>query len=79
MNSPMDRTYPEWEFEDARGVLTKGVMYDFSDQGGTDVTYYFMDKQGYTHVVSGARLKRARVTGGTITTSHVAATRYRTR
>lgn len=51
---------PKWKFEDARGVERIGVMDRFTDRGGTDVTYWFMDIVDNTlHLVSGARLKNA--------------------
>jgi hypothetical protein len=54
-------TNPLWEYEDARGIVTRGHMEGFTDRGGTDVSYRFRScEDGTLSVVSGERLKRAR-------------------
>ena len=52
---------PLWEYEDGRGVITRGHFERFSDRGGSDVTYFFRScEDGTLSVVSGSRLQRAR-------------------
>ena len=52
----------KWEYEDATGVKRIGILDKFSDRGGTDVTYFFKRvKDGRLDVVSGSRLKNAKV------------------
>jgi hypothetical protein len=48
-----------WRFEDATGVWRTGRMQRFTDYGGTDVTYWFLDEEERLHLVSGQRLKAA--------------------
>jgi len=52
----------KWEYEDATGVKRIGVLDKFSDKGGTDITYFFKRvKDGKLDVVSGSRLKKAKI------------------
>jgi acetolactate synthase small subunit len=55
---------PEWEYKDARGVTHHGHVQHVSDRGGTDVTYFFIDKDtGELSLVSGPRMKLAKAIG----------------
>lgn len=61
MQTEIIHTNPLWEYEDGRGVLTRGHFDGFTDRGGTDVTYRFRAcADGTMSHVSGSRLKRAR-------------------
>jgi len=52
----------KWEYEDSTGVKRIGILDKFSDKGGTDITYFFKRvKDGRLDVVSGSRLKNAKV------------------
>ncbi len=48
-----------WKYKDATGVERTGDFVDFSDRGGTDVTYCFRRADGTLDLVSGQRLKEA--------------------
>ena len=49
---------PEWEYKDGRGVTHHGHVQQTSDRGGTDVTYFFIDKDsGELTLINGPRLK----------------------
>ena len=51
----------DWLFRDYSGKMRVGTFQKFSDFGGTDVTYWFLDTtDGSTHLVSGQRLKEAK-------------------
>lgn len=52
---------PWWEYEDARGVTVRGKVENFVDFGGTDQTYYMRREDGTLDLLSGSRLKAARV------------------
>jgi hypothetical protein len=53
-----------WRYKDARGVEHEGRVERTVDKGGTDVTYYFRDKDtNELSLVSGSRLKDAKVIG----------------
>jgi hypothetical protein len=53
---------PKWAYQDAAGVDHIGYMERFNDYGGTDVTYWFRDREtGELSLCSGARLKAAKV------------------
>ncbi len=49
-----------WTYKDGRGVQCEGAFESFHDHGGTDVTYFFIQKNGKLDVVSGSRLKEAK-------------------
>ena len=50
-----------WEYKDATGITRKGVFQAYSDNGGTDVSYFFKRLgDGLLDVVSGSRLKQAK-------------------
>jgi len=50
-----------WEYQDRVGVWQQGMFIGFHDFGGTDVTYRFKRADGTLDLVSGSRLKAARV------------------
>lgn len=51
----------DWIFRDRYDQLRVGAFQRFSDHGGTDVTYWFLDTtDGSLHLVSGQRLKEAK-------------------
>jgi hypothetical protein len=59
--SEVTHSNPLWHYEDARGIERVGHFEGFTDFGGTDVPYRFVDcRTGELSVVSGERLKRAR-------------------
>jgi hypothetical protein len=49
-----------WRYEDTTGIEQEGEFKDFSDKGGTDVTYFFERDDGRLDAVSGSRLKKAK-------------------
>lgn len=71
----MNKTRSIWEYEDATGVTRRGVFHNFTDYGGTDVSYHFhrLDDDGNIikfenggrrlDIVTGERLKQARIVG----------------
>lgn len=52
---------PLWQYKDATGVTREGRVIKTVDLGGTDVTYFFQRADGKIDVVSGSRLKQAKV------------------
>jgi len=51
-------TAPEWEYSDGRGVKHHGHVQNVIDHGGTDVTYFFIDKDsGELTLINGPRVK----------------------
>lgn len=51
-----------WEYEDGAGVKRQGYFIKSSEGQGSDITYFFKRKDGgNTDIVSGSRLKNARV------------------
>lgn len=50
---------PRWKYQDATGVWREGTFVNFSDHGGTDVTYWFRRDDGTLDLCSGERLRRA--------------------
>jgi hypothetical protein len=50
-----------WHFEDARGIAHRGIVERVSDFGGTDVVHRMMTRCGATVMLSGSRLRAARV------------------
>lgn len=50
-----------WQYQDARGVWVEGEVVKVFDRGGTDVTYMFRRTDGTIDMVSGSRLKGAKV------------------
>jgi hypothetical protein len=50
-----------WEYETSAGVTVRGRVEKTSDRGGTDVTYFMRRTTGELDVLSGSRLKAARI------------------
>jgi hypothetical protein len=50
-----------WQYQDARGVTVEGVYEGHRDFGGTDVVYFMRRDDGVLDVLSGSRLRDARV------------------
>ena len=53
-----ETTAPEWEYTDNGGNKHRGHIQKVSDRGGTDVTYFFIDKNtGELTLINGPRVK----------------------
>jgi hypothetical protein len=50
-----------WRYKDARGVEHRGHVENVYDYGGTDISYGMRSSKGEYHMLSGSRLKEARV------------------
>jgi hypothetical protein len=50
-----------WEYVDSAGVKRRGTVEKTSDKGGSDVTYFFRRSTGELDVLSGSRLRQAKV------------------
>jgi hypothetical protein len=50
-----------WQYETVHGLAVRGHVEKTSDHGGTDVTYFMRRETGEIDVLSGSRLKAARV------------------
>lgn len=50
---------PRWRYQDATGVERVGYFENWTDHGGTDVTYFFRREDGTLDLCSGSRLKQA--------------------
>ena len=50
-----------WRYQDARGVVVEGTYEGSADYGGSDVVYRMRRKDGTLDILSGLRLKAAKV------------------
>lgn len=59
--NPTKNSPTRWKYKDRTGVEREGEFVDFYDFGGTDVGYSFKRDDGTIDIVSGNRLKEAKV------------------
>jgi len=62
---------PEWKYTDNQGRKHLGHVQHVSDRGGTDVTYFFIDKNtGELSLLNGPRVKKQATTTGKASEPH---------
>lgn len=66
LEKPMEKSdkvskQPKWSYKDGAGVPRQGILHSVIDRGGTDVTHVFQRDDGEHDLVSGSRLKEAKI------------------